>query len=370
MAKEKIAVVIIGGGLAGLMAAAAAVRQGARVTVVTSGPGTVAMGGGGVSFRELDAEQADLQAAVELFTDMMAAAGCRYQGEITASRLIPNALGGFRQVSLAPAAVWAAGVEDHQEVCIAGWRGWSGFNAQLTAELLNQTAANSGLRVTYRAAVLEPADWINGEFNALSIALQLNDAEQRKKLAALLRPLLKGSQLLLLPFLLGTTTGDQELEEFAAAVGCPVGEMAHMAPAASGLRIYGRLQKYLQRCGVEFRTAYPARLLHFRRNCCQAVVLDTPGRPCVVKADRFIVATGTINSHRLILESLSGRQEVAETVAVNECQQLLDRESRPVAGNLYAAGSLVAGGQGYNGNAFALLSGYKAGRAAAKGDEL
>lgn len=366
MAKERT--MIIGGGFAGLVAAATAVRQGAAVTVVTSGPGTVSLGSGGISFRDMDTEQAELPAAVELFTDMTAAAGCQYRGELKTSRLIPNVLGGFQQVSMAPAAVWNAGVENNQRVLIVGWSGWSGFNAQLTAELLTKTAAKMGLQVNYSAETIELNKWTNGELTALSIAMYMNDPDYRKMFASLLKPLIRDGQLLLLPAVLGTTTSHYELERFAVAVGCPIGEMISTPPAVSGLRMYTCLQKYLQKCGVEFRSAYPVRVLQGRDGYCQAAVLDTPGRPCVLKADRFIIATGRINQFSLSIEGIPTGQAIAETVSVDKFQHILNKDNRLVANNLYAAGSIIDNCHGSNGNAFALLTGYKAGMAAVRGD--
>lgn len=363
-------VVVIGGGLTGIVAAAAAAGQGAAVTLVSSGPGTLALGGGSISFAGLDIGRSYIKEAVQFFREITAAAGCDYQGDAGTEAQVPTAMGSLQTVSMAPAAIWAGRPVDGNRVLVAGIRGLSGFNACFTAELLSAAAAEAGLQITFRGLTVALPWQCSASFTTLDAASYLETEPSREQLARILQPLTKGYELLLLPAILGYTTDNRALTKFAAATGCAVGELNTVPPAVTGLRVYRRLQSYLQRTGVEVNLAYPAEALQIRDGRCRAAVLATPGRKRIIKADSFIIASGRINQCQLLIDrDDSGKdKEVSADAVVNEYLQLLDKENRPVAANLFAAGSLLADYQRQSGNALAIVTGYQAGILAAGGN--
>ncbi|SDM93771.1 Anaerobic glycerol-3-phosphate dehydrogenase [Dendrosporobacter quercicolus] len=369
LANKQKNVVVIGGGLAGIVAAAAAAGQGAAVTLATSGPGTLALGGGSISFAGMDTGRSYLKPAVQFFQEITAAAGCDYRGNSGTLAQVPTAMGSFQAVSMAPAAIWAGRPVAGSRVLVTGIRGLSGFNAGFTAELLTAAAAQAGLEMKYSGlTVVIP--WLpNGSFNTLDAANYLETESNRDKLARILQPLAKGYHLVLLPAILGHTTASSALARFTDIIGCPAGELNTVPPAVTGLRIYSRLQKYLQQAGVEMNLAYPVQTLQIRDGRCAAAVLATPGRKRVIRADSFIIASGRINQYKVVIDkdSSGNSEELQVDAAANEYLQLLDNENRPVAANLFGAGSLLADYNRQSGNALAILTGYQAGILAAGG---
>lgn len=362
-------VAVVGGGLAGIVAAAVAAAKGAAVTLATSGPGTFALGSGSISFAGMDNGQPCLAPAVQFFQKITAAAGCDYQGNTGALEKVPTAMGTLQTVSMAPASIWAGRPVDGGRVLVAGIRGLSGFSAVFTAELLTVAAAQAGLKMEYRGLTVELPWQRNGSFNTLDAANYLETEYNRDQLARMLRPLTKGYQLVLLPAVLGRTTDRSALTRFVSALGCPAGELNTVPPAVTGLRIYCLLQQYLQRAGVEINLAYPVQALQVRDGSCVAAVLATPGRKRLIRADSFVIACGRINQIPVLVDKggNGNAKELQADSAVNQYLQLLDNENRPVAANLFGAGSMLAGYDRRNGNALAILTGYQAGILASGG---
>ncbi|MHB8075590.1 FAD-binding protein [Desulfosporosinus fructosivorans] len=365
-------VLVIGGGLAGITATAVAIKRGAKVTLVTNGPGTLAMSGGSISIQGMDLKHPCLEKAMGFFTAMMTAAGCEYKGELRQRQLVPNAMGSFQEVSMAPASIWSGRPVNGSKVMVLGIRGLSGFNANLTAELLSLSAGKLNLQVEYTGKMID-VPWLQTPgFNALDIANHLEDQQNRDKLAEMIKPLLEDYNLLLMPAILGLQTGSTEFARFEEKVGCSVGELYTVPPSVVGVRIFQCLLKYLQKAGAEINFGYPIQSLQLQAGRCTAAILDTPGRKRVIKADNFILATGRINKFDLVLnyEGKDTEWDQEEEAAVNEQMQLLNRDKLPVAVNVYGAGSILEGFNYRNGNAQAILTGYQAGIIAAGGEKI
>lgn len=356
-------VLIIGGGLTGIIAAAAAIKSGAKVTLVSSGPGTLAMSGGSISIESRDQKQPYLKDAMEFFSEMTNAAGCNYKGGFQERQLIPNIIGDFQEVSMAPASIWSSSPVPGSKVMVLGIRGLSGFNPYLIAELLTASAAKLNLQVEYTGKMIE-IPWLqNRSFNTLDMANLLDDQQNLDKLAEIIKPLAKDYSSLIMPAVLGQQSGSTELIRFAEKVECTVSEYNTVPPSLVGLRISNLLLKYLQNAGADINMGYAVRSLQLKDGRCTAVILDSPGRKRVIKADKFILAVGRINRFDLVVsnEGKDTEWELSEETAVNEDMQLLNQDKLPIAANIYAAGSILENIDCKKGNALAILTGYQAG---------
>ncbi|WP_093794200.1 FAD-binding protein [Sporomusa acidovorans] len=365
-------VLVIGGGLAGITAALAAMKNGAQVILVTSGPGTFALSGATVSIRGMNKEQPYLQEALDFFKDITIAAECEYKGAFTGSTFIPDIIGGLQEIALAPFSLWAGRPVNGSKVMIVGIRGLSGFSAGLTAELLTSSVKQIGLQVTYRTATIE-IPWVrNGFFTSLEVANHLEDKQRQAQLAELLKPLVKNQDLLLLPAIFGMTMGSGEFNGLARQIGCSVGELITLPPSMVGLRVLHAMQKYLKQSGVEIISGYPVQALQVEDGICTAAFVDTPGRNRVIKVGSIIVATGRINKSSLAIRTPSQKTEtfLQDDCLVNESMQLLNEQNIPFAANIYGAGDMLETSDCKNGNALAIWTGYRAGVLAAGGDNI
>ncbi len=360
-------VLVIGGGLTGIIAAAVAINSGAKVILATNGPGTLAMSGGNITIQGIDLKHPYLEEAMRFFTDMMTEAGCEYKGEFRGRELIPNVMGNFQEVAMVPSSIWSGSPINGSKVMVLGIHGLSGFNPNLIAELLTASAVRRNFQVEYIGRRIE-VPWLqNRAFNTLDIANHLEEQQNRDKLAEIIKPLVEDYSLVLMPAILGQQTGSTEFARFAENVGCAVGELNTVPPSVVGLRIYQCLLKYLQKVGVDINFGYPVRSLQLQAGRCTAAILDTPGRKRVIKANQFILATGRINIFDLAVNNEGEDTEwyLKAEAAVNEHLQLLNQDKVPFAANVYGAGSILEGFVSKNGNALAILTGYQAGIIAA-----
>ena len=114
MSANELDLLVVGEGLSGIVAAAAAATQGLRVMLVSPGPGTFVLGttcvdldgltSSGMGLAEHSAEQTEQ--AIAFFLELTASAGCGFKGNRGARRFVPTVLGTFQQTTLAPYSLW------------------------------------------------------------------------------------------------------------------------------------------------------------------------------------------------------------------------------------------------------------------------
>jgi hypothetical protein len=105
MTANQIDLLVIGEGLSGITAAAAAASQRLRVMLVSTGPGTFVLGPGGIDLDGLGLAKygtEDVEEPINFFAELSASAGCAFEGGIQDRRLVPTIMGTFQTVSMAP----------------------------------------------------------------------------------------------------------------------------------------------------------------------------------------------------------------------------------------------------------------------------
>ena len=125
-------VLVIGEGIAGITAAAAAACKGASVTLVTTGPGTFAFASGFIEIHGMITGEGAaailpdrLQESIRFFQKFAATAGVEISGSLEETRWLPTIMGTFHAVNLAPGSIWNI------------WSLWSRPAAQAFAMTLN-----------------------------------------------------------------------------------------------------------------------------------------------------------------------------------------------------------------------------------------
>jgi glycerol-3-phosphate dehydrogenase subunit B len=359
-------VLVIGSGLAGICAAAAALSGNARVGLISTGPGTFALGSACIDLEELHLDQPFTNPvskdALQFFLALTAAAGCPYRDQ-PAKKLIPTALGTFRAASLTPVTAWAGNPDTSNKALILGIKGLNDFNSSFLAETLTYQAESAGWRAKYHALTLT-VDNLPPAVTSLELARWLDQEEFRRQFISLIKPLIKDYDQVLLPGILGLNNDDQVLQAFQAELGCPVCEIPTLPPSVPGLRIYQHLLTHLQNFGAVVLSGYPATRIELEKNAAAKITIATPGRPRIVKTNAVIMAAGRGDHYRL---EINPGPVIVAPVKVNEELQVVDN-NRVIAGNLFAAGSIIDSGTARNGNAMAILTGYLAGNRAFRGE--
>jgi glycerol-3-phosphate dehydrogenase len=399
---EPVDLLVVGGGLAGSMAALAAAEIGRRVALVRPGYGATALSSGGIDFGPASAELPGTEEALALFHHAMENAGHPYLGAPDIPVYLPTALGTLKTTHLYPAPLAAGvvgqwGADEH--LLVVGVPALSSFDAHQVARSL--AAALDGLRVTaadvdlvglpridtlprgHNATPFELARVVEDEDVALAWASRIREAAHEA-----------GATRVMLPPIGGLRRWAATHALLQEAIGLPCFEPLTASPSIWGQRLQTACETALRQAGV--RVVHAA-VEGFTRvaggiGTVRAVRKHTTytwaPQQVVLATGRFL-AGGLAREERLRetvfdlplfldgvrLDAADGVEwldpHFAHDQALFRVGVEVDERGRPLGGlgqpilaNLYAAGSIRAGwdyAAGRAGLGAALVSGYHAG---------
>jgi glycerol-3-phosphate dehydrogenase subunit B len=420
-------VLVVGGGMAGALAALAARAHGARVVLARRAPGATALSSGAISVAPdlaglpgapLASRRPTLEAAARLALASpdhpYAVVGVAALGEalrfaadalepvlappLERRRFLATAFGTAVGAALCQRSMAAGDLLDVGGLlAIAGLRGHLAFDAGLVAAGLARYAARGGPRV--RALELDLPGLVEPWARPHDLARALEAPGAAEALGEALRAALPaGAAAALLPPVLGLDPAARVPERIAAAAGVPVAETLSDVPSVPGLRLQRALEARLRAASVEVLTG----------------AVSGAGRPGEavavagreVRAGSWVLATGRfvgggVARRGVLLEATLGLpvqaaegREAGVHLAVRPAASLtvrdrrapqpllsaglridaglrpLDERARPVHDRLFAAGAVVGGHEQATdgtGLGVAILTGVLAGRAAAAG---
>jgi glycerol-3-phosphate dehydrogenase subunit B len=388
-------VVVVGLGLAGLVAGLAASSRGARTLVVGKGHGTLRFRSGTVDvlghwagqpvasptggLAAVSAERgdhpyalagADLEPGLQVVRSAAAEAGIELGGSLAANRLVATAAGTLRPTCLAPPTMrvdW-----DGASVLVAGLAGYRDFQADLAAAVLPEAAARVGIELAARPVTVDLPALHRRHLSGLELARLFEEPGFRRDFAAAVRGALGGATVVALPAVLGIDGAGQAAASLAAELGVPVAELPTLPPSAPGLRLELALTAALRRAGARIQVGTFVRLLPEGARI-GWLELQSPGHPQRLRVDRVVLASGGLASGGLEM-CLDGslRETVADLpvwmpeaarqrpvgrsflephghplslsgLRVDEAMRPLGPEShRPLYENLFAAGGVLA----------------------------
>ncbi|HEY6098042.1 MAG TPA: anaerobic glycerol-3-phosphate dehydrogenase subunit B [Anaeromyxobacter sp.] len=420
-------VLVIGGGMAGAMAALAARQAGAQTVLVRRSPGATALSSGAISVApdragppdaSLAARAGPLEAARRLAATRpdhpYATAGIERLAEaldfaarelsdvivprLDRPRFLATPLGNAVAAALCQRSMAAGDLLAVRDLAVAGLRGHLGFEAALVAGGLARYSARGGPEV--RAFAVELPRFVRGADRPHELAAALEAPGAAEALGEALRTALPGgAATVLLPPVLGLDPGARVPERISAALGAPVAETLSDVPSVPGLRLQRALDARLRAAGVE---VIAGELADPRG---PGAAARAGGRD--VRADAWVLATGRfvgggIARRGVLVETalglpvqaaegaeagvhLAARPAASLTVRdrlspqpllsaglrVDGALRPLDERGAPVHPRLFAAGAVVGGHEQATdgtGLGVAILTGYLAGRSAAGAD--
>ena len=314
-----IDLIVIGAGLAGLIAAYTAAKAGRQVKIVTKGLGATHWHAGSIDVlgyypddatpvnRPLDTIQ-DLvgalpqhpyalldgtspTSALKKFVTLMQElglpyAGAPHQGD---NLWLPSPVGAARPTFLAPHAQLAGDLRHAEPMLIVGLRGMRDFYPELIAENL----AKQGQRA--RAAFL-PLELITDrrDVNTAQLASALDDPTRRAKLAAELKKLAQLGERIGLPAILGMDAHAAALNDLQTQTGATIFEIPTLPPSVPGVRLTNALRNQLRQLGVRVEINAAVIGFHAEGDRVLWIESDASGRPLKHRAEKFLLATGGI----------------------------------------------------------------------------
>jgi len=383
-------VVVVGAGLAGLVAALRLRQAGAEVTLVTKGLGGLQLSQGTVDVLGytpdrvvqpyvalpgyvaahpahpyatigVDAVRAGVGYLRETLPDLLA-------GDGETNVLLPTAVGALRPTLLAQPSMLAP-LTDGTKVVVVGLAQLKDFQPELVAGNLARATLPGGGRLTARAARVDlPARSGEADSSALRYAQALDDRSYRARFVAVVKQAIEPGETVLLPAVLGLNDPGVAAA-ISEGLGAPVVEVALVPPSVPGMRLNQALTQRVKDARV--RLVLGSKVIGHETDGDRltSLTVGTTGHPRQFAADRFVLAPGGFESGALELDSYGIVRETTLGLPVHgviddlihgdywgpdqplfRCGVAVDEQMRPqrleggpVLTNLHAAGGLLAG---------------------------
>ncbi len=335
-------VLVVGMGMAGLMAAYTAIQKGKNVTLLATGLGALSIASGCIdvlgylpqatesqgthsdmaplpvqnpweSLAQLpschpysiigrDAVEKSIQCLQELF----AAQGANFLAKAQENTLVPTIIGTFKPTYMYPASSDSAPIFAAKRALVVSVDAIRDCHPQLIAQQLQKYPALK--EVTFSTASLASHfGAAHRAVSALDVARYVDSEQGFAWLSAALAPLAQNVDVIIMPPILGTKLKQNHQRETSAweklqeKLGCAVVEMLSLPPAVGGNRLYSVLMDGLRSLqGKEgsgrLRIIENATITRAEINNahCTALISYAEGTEQRHEADAFILATGGI----------------------------------------------------------------------------
>jgi len=405
-------VIIIGGGLAGLMAAIVAAKRGKKVSLLTYGAGTLTVGGGiidvlgytdkglplaspAAGLEEVNIDHpykkvgsTAVAEAISLFKQICEEEGFPYSGDLNQVQWVPTAAGTLKPTCLVPRTMEASRISQSEHITVIGFDYLKDFYPRLVAKNL---ANIYGRHKKINSSMVQLPFAEGRDVTNLDVARWLDTADGCRECIGQLKKIVKPGSTVIVPPVLGTRPEYAVLETMENALECRLVEVAGMPPSITGLRLRSMLVNYARKLGVKTieKAAVTGAIL--KDGKCEAVITEGVDRSRTYRADSFILATGGLyggglnaGPGRVVEPIFNLPVEVAKEqeqwsneqmfsnmkqpfaqigIRVNERMRPLDTKGKVVLSNVLIAGRNL---RGYDycfeksGNGVALASAYHA----------
>lgn len=407
-------VVVIGAGLAGLVAALHLAEDGARVTVVAKGAGSLHLSPGtidvlGYAPERVESPREAMAGFVasrpehpyahlaDAINDALAwFVACvprmRFVGG-EENLLLPTAVGVPRPTAFAPASMAAADLRAGGRFVAVGLSGLKDFFPRLLAENLMR-AGLPGVSVSVRHAEIaaSPRPGV-ADVAGQVYARALDEPAFRVAFAAALKAVIEPGETIVIPAVLGLAKADEVWDEMQERLGAPIAEIPTVPPSVPGMRLQRELNAALSRAGV--RTILGPEAVGYQSDAGRVshVSVREAARTRHLPADAVVLATGGFAAGGIELDSYGALHEkvfdlpvvgppegtprlsarhldhqplMASGVAVDGACRPVGPDGNVVWPNLHAAGAGIAGAEPWrekSGEGIAIAAGYRAARA-------
>lgn len=330
-------VIVVGSGLAGLMAALAAARNGCEVRIISEGMGCLAIGSGcvdllgyapdGACVDDPWAAMATLSAAhpysllgadrVHAALDALVETAARHGLGLHAAKCdgrprntrIPTIMGTLRPTYLVPDTVDPEALAKARHVLVASVRGFRDCRPALVIDQLRRYPDWADKNFT-PCIIPAPFENTHRALNALDLARAAERPGGRDWLTDALKERAAGCDLVLLPPICGCHAAASLTRDLSAALGCPVVEMPSIPPGVGGLRLRDALLRELAALGVEMVENANVIDAQVAEGRCLSLDISSTGRNSTARARAYVCATGGILAGGITLAPGSARERI------------------------------------------------------------
>lgn len=341
-------VLIIGAGLAGLMAGLQATRSGKQVNVMAKGWGATHWLSGCIDVlgyypvddttavtspaaavaRLIEAEPHHpyalvglerLEAALDLFKAVCAEAGYPMQGSLDRNWLLPSGVGTFRPTCLAPETMLAGDLSQDTPMLIVGFKQLMDFFPNVVADNLDA----QGIPASYAVLDLKRLEARNFT-TPMKMAQLMEDDALLQDVVAALRPQLGSAARVGFPAVLGLDKGMDVKQRLESALQRPVFEIPSITPSVPGIRLHRILSAAIVRGGGRVDAGLEALGAETDGKRVTAVHSQASARTWRRRADQVILATGGLLGGGITTDYAGSIREVIFDLPVTAPESRVD----------------------------------------------
>jgi glycerol-3-phosphate dehydrogenase subunit B len=408
--------VVVGAGLAGLVAALRLTEQGQRVLVVARGVGATHLAPATIDvlgyvgetrvespaaalpallagspdhpYRHLSAER--LAAGLAWFGTHAGTLG--YTGSVDENVLLPTAIGVPKPSAFVPRTMAGGDLRAGGRFVFVGFKGFKDFHPALLAD--NLARARLPAPVTARALVLEPPASPRGDLSGRVVAGRFDTDGLGDWLIGALDKRTDPDEIIGVPAVLGLRDADATWHALETGLERKVFEVATLPPSVPGIRLFDALTQQLRERGTSIVLGVRAAGARVKDGRIEAVDVSNATGPVSHPTGAVVLASGGFASGGLELDSfgvtretvfdlplvgVSGSERVRFAAGYFDDQPLAragvatdDRlrpvgpDGHPVYANLHAAGAILGGAVPWkekSGTGISVATGYAAAEA-------
>lgn len=321
-------VIVVGSGIAGLLASCFAAQKGHEVTVLSYGQGALTVAGGIIDVFGYDAQgnqiadplkhiatlnsdhpyaligAQQVEASLEAFKALTASQGYPYLGDGHHNQAVPTAIGSFKPSCLIPPSIDGQAIFERSKLVVVGFELLKDYYPKLILKNLEQYFGDSKT-ITMKSVNL---NWPSGrhfrDVSALDLArsLEANDIE-RLNFIQQLKPLCDKDTALIIPPVLAERpelAADVQAKLEAGLNGAKLVEVSSIPPSVTGLRLDHLLHQAATKLGVKIIEKAQVISANVKDGVCTSLMTGGFGRCREYKADAVIVATGGVFGNGLV----------------------------------------------------------------------
>lgn len=321
--------IILGGGLAGLMAGIRGAERGQRILIISEGVGSLAHSSGALDIGDVGQLQCQEQHPYALLGEPVIRAGVEYfqthfpeyKGEWRQHRSVFTPLGSRKRSALVPSGLSTETLQKARQMVLVIPEGMKDFYPEVIKANLERiypqcTVEYYPLRVDAFAAWQVIGKPVTGMDYARYWRSETGMMELERVLSGLAQHFGQGGQeqrenrktAVVFPGLV--TVFSKHLKDILAGMPFPVIEMTTFPPSASGQFLYEALKQKFKSLGGEILIGSRVKHAEILGKRCQAVTVQSKGRDTVFSARSFVLATGGIFGGGIVVSPKAARETV------------------------------------------------------------
>lgn len=301
--------IIIGRGLAGLLAGIRASERGKRILIISEGVGSLIQSSGALDFGDVNKLVYQENHPYALLGEKVVCAGINYfqelfedyQSTLTSSHSLITPIGSIRKASIVPKGQNADVLQDARRIVLMAPEGMKDFFPEIVKNNLEKTYSQCSVEIyPFRVSAFESwyalGRWVTamdyakywrsdqgiteltGLLNCMSQELCTNHFGQNKKTAVLFPGL--------------TSAFSNPLKEVLSQIQVPVIEMTAFPPSPAGYYLNCALIQKFKSLGGELMVGNGVETIKVEGKLAAAAIVKSKGRNISFSARSFIIATG------------------------------------------------------------------------------